>query len=172
MEPTAEDIAAHKAFMDSLGQEASDKGYMPPMDMVKAYTDAEHPSGAAATAATAAQDLREQGNKAMQAGEFSRALKCYTEALEVIHDSGEPSTILHILFGNRSAAFLKLDNAKCALEDAQSAVTVNPNYVKGHFRLASALAHLGEKPEMREAARKGLSLDPTNRELREMYNSK
>eukprot|EP00192_Tetraselmis_astigmatica_P014768 CAMPEP_0117668424 /NCGR_PEP_ID=MMETSP0804-20121206/11544_1 /TAXON_ID=1074897 /ORGANISM="Tetraselmis astigmatica, Strain CCMP880" /LENGTH=169 /DNA_ID=CAMNT_0005476319 /DNA_START=101 /DNA_END=610 /DNA_ORIENTATION=+ len=169
MEPSAEELAAHKAFMDSLGQEASEKGYMPPMDMVRSFTEGSTEESAAAKAKLL--DFRGQGNNAMQAGEFSRALDYYTQALETIHSSGQPSKILHILFGNRSAALLKLEKAEDAADDARSAVAANPSYVKGYFRLASALAQLDDKSGMRAAAQKGLDLDPANRELQEILKS-
>jgi tetratricopeptide (TPR) repeat protein len=41
------------------------------------------------------------------------------------------------------------------------AVETNPNYPVAHFFLASALAHLGQMSEARDATRAGLALDPT-----------
>ena len=62
-------------------------------------------------------------------------------------------------------------DAAAAAEDARSCLSVDPGYIKGWFRLASALAALEDKPAMREAAQKGLQLDPANRELMEILKS-
>jgi len=151
--------------MADLGREAASRGYMPPMDMVQAYTSAEE--GAAPVGATV-EALRQQGNDAMRAGDHAGARDLYTRALEAVGESGAACGVLHILFGNRSAASLKLADPKAALRDAEECTAASPGYVKGWFRKASALAMLGRRSAMAEAAQQGLRLDPGNRELREI----
>ena len=170
-------VAAHKAFMAELGKEASGRGYMPPMDVFRAY----HEGSGQATAGGGQGDeqdqevssLHQQGNAAMRQGDAAGARELYTQALETIYCSGrQRPDILHVLFGNRSAAALKLGDAVEAVEDARSCLASKQDYVKGWYRLASALAVKGGVPAgVREAAEKGIKLDPGNRELGEILKS-
>ena len=179
MSGTLEDdaVAAHKAFMAELGEEASVRGFMPPMDVFRAYRD--ETSGQMASGGSQDEqdreitDLHQEGNAAMRRGDASGARDLYTRALETIYCSGRPrADVMHVLFGNRSAAALRLADANEAVEDARSCLASNPDYVKGWFRLASALAEKGGDSEgVTEAAEKGLQLDPGNRELSEILNS-
>lgn len=171
---SAEQLAEHKAFMAELGKIASDQGYMPPMDVLQGFNGMGAKSPAPSGSTHAVLDiisLHEQGNSFMRAGDHAQARNQYTQALEAVHASGQTCDVLHILFGNRSAAALKLGDAAAAAEDARSCLSVDPGYIKGWFRLASALAALEDKPAMREAAQKGLQLDPANRELMEILKS-
>ncbi|CAG0882046.1 unnamed protein product [Cyprideis torosa] len=64
-------------------------------------------------------------NAACQAGEFQKAVDLYTEAIRM-----EPGN--HVLFSNRSAAFVKLGKFQNALQDAIQARELNPKWPKAH----------------------------------------
>ncbi|KAG5192720.1 kinase-like domain-containing protein [Tribonema minus] len=48
----------------------------------------------------------------------------------------------------------------CDCQDAEEAVRLSPDFVKGHFRLAKAQLECGNAEAALETARKGMSLDP------------
>lgn len=50
----------------------------------------------------------------------------------------------HILYSNRSAAYLQAGNYQNALEDAQKCVTIDPNFSKGTLRLGDAQLQLSQ----------------------------
>lgn len=82
--------------------------------------------------------LTDQG--AARAGKhFSRAVTLYTSALEVL-----PSAVL---YANRAAANLALENCGAALADAESSVQLDATYIKAYYRRAAARFLLGKHAE-------------------------
>ena len=75
----------------------------------------------------------------MQAGEYLKAAACYTKAIKAEPDN-------HVYYSNRSNAFLKLSKVGKALEDADKCISLNPEFVKGYHRKASAL-HAGDRSD-------------------------
>lgn len=104
--------------------------------------------------------LKAQGNAAFARDEFRDAVRLYGKALLLQPDS-------HIIFSNRSAAYLKKGDLADALADAEACVRLQPAWVKGYSRLASALVAMDRYSDCVEACRKGLALEPTNEALRE-----
>ena len=94
----------------------------------KAFVDA-----AAATAA------KEQGNKLLAQNALLAAYAQYSAGLASADASDGAK-----LFGNRSAAALKLGWPDAAIEDACAAVSADANYARGWFRLAAALVEAGD----------------------------
>ena len=74
-----------------------------------------------------------------KAGEFLKAAASYTKAIKA-----EPEN--HVYYSNRSQAFLKLSKVGKALDDAEKCIGLNPQFVKGYHRKASAL-HAGERTD-------------------------
>ncbi|KAJ7379800.1 Stress-induced-phosphoprotein 1 [Desmophyllum pertusum] len=109
--------------------------------------------------ATKATQLKDKGNAFLQAGDFTKAIECYTEAIGV-----QPSN--HVFYSNRSAAYAKDARYEQALEDAKKCVELKPDWGKGYSRLGAALSFLKRHEEAEKVYTKGLQLDPNNAQLK------
>ena len=67
---------------------------------------------------------------------YVKAVSGYSAALSLDPNSA-------VLFSNRAAAHLKLENYGSALADAGKAIEIDPKYVKAYYRRADAAAGLG-----------------------------
>lgn len=102
-----------------------------------------------------AEELKNLGNQAFSAGNFAKAIEIFTQAIEI-----DPSNA--ILYSNRSACYASLQNAQLALEDAERACELNPEWSKAWVRKASALQILGRWEEAIKMWGKVAELDPRN----------
>ena len=121
---------------------------------------------------SAVEKAKDEGNTAFRAGEFDKAVLAYTRAIDRSGTVNVPIAPLHVLYGNRSAAHLKLSNPEASLGDAAMAVELAPLWSKAHFRVACALKALGRYAEAKAALRTLLESHPENntalRELKEL----
>ena len=83
-----------------------------------------------------AEQHKADGNAAFKAKDFSRAIDAYSRAIELDGSS-------HVYFANRAAAKLGAKLWAGAEADAKRCVAMEPRFMKGHFRLATALAEQG-----------------------------
>ncbi|CAM9641745.1 unnamed protein product, partial [Heterosigma akashiwo] len=88
-------------------------------------------------AADRGEELRLQGNEEFCKKNYGEAERFYTLSLEA-----RPNN--HLVHGNRSAARLHLDRPEDALADADEALRLDPTYMKGYHRRASALQAMGD----------------------------
>ena len=127
---------------------------------------------AAAEKAASWSALKQQGNTAFSKGEHLEAIRLYGLAIEAA-----PAAEAHLLLGNRCAAHLKCANASSDAEaklaaaaaaeaDSREAVKRRPDYLKGYYRLGSALLLKGEPSEAVSVLEDGLGRSPHNDELR------
>jgi len=96
-------------------------------------------------------DLKEKGNKHFSNSNYNQAIACYTEAIAL-----QPQS--HVLFSNRSAAFIKLKQYQEALADADQCITLEPRFARGHLRRAAALNGLQMYSEAMPSAEHGYKL--------------
>jgi len=73
--------------------------------------------------------------------------KSYAEAMDLYNRAFNMTPYDHLVLGNRSITHLKTGNLKAALEDADLAVSLKPEWAKGHLRRGNALKMLGQHEE-------------------------
>ncbi|XP_033099521.1 tetratricopeptide repeat protein 28-like [Anneissia japonica] len=97
-------------------------------------------------------------NEACQACDYPRAITLYTEAIKL-----DPTN--HILFSNRSAAYVKIKQYEDALQDATRAKELNPKWAKAYYRQGVALQCLGRHADALAAFSSGLAQEPKSLQL-------
>ena len=75
---------------------------------------------------------KDEGNAAFKAKDFSKAIECYTRAIEE-----NPSD--HTIYGNRSASYHNLKKFDEAITDASKCIEIKSDWAKGYQRKAMAL---------------------------------
>ena len=89
-------------------------------------------------------------DEAFRSADYKTAIKEYSNAITF-----DPE--FHILYSNRSAAYLANGEKSRALVDAKKCIDIKPDFVKGHSRLASSMLSLGRWNEARSVYRHILS---------------
>ena len=108
-----------------------------------------------------ADDYKADGNKAFRGGEYADAVRSFTESLRLNpHDA--------LVLGNRAAAFDKLGEHERAITDSMASLRIDPTYLKGYFRLATAYIAVNRPREALEAVKQGLMIQRTNSQLRQL----
>ncbi|XP_055080951.1 LON peptidase N-terminal domain and RING finger protein 3-like [Periophthalmus magnuspinnatus] len=102
--------------------------------------------------------LRREGNTLYVERRVEEALEKYNQAICIAPD--------HLLFSNRSLILSALKHLDQALSDATTAVSLKPQWAKGHMRKAQVLLHLGRPEEALRDYLFCLSLDPDFRPAR------
>jgi len=103
-------------------------------------------------------EVKNKGNAAFQANNFTDAIKFYSEAIQL-----DPTD--HTFFTNRSASYAGLNDHKKALDDANEAIKLNKNWMKGHYRRGAALFALGQIDDAYSAFKRAQELDSANPDI-------
>ena len=82
-----------------------------------------------------ADQLRQEGNQAVQSAEYGKALSLYNKAIELNSKD-------YRLYSNRALCHLKLSKPKKALDDCEECLSLKPDYGKALLRKAWALNEL------------------------------
>lgn len=78
-----------------------------------------------------AQDLKNEGNRALLDARFGEAIDLYTKAIEL-------DGTVAVFYANRAQAEIKSEMYGSAIEDASRAIELDPNYTKAYYRRAVA----------------------------------
>ena len=105
-----------------------------------------------------AKDWKDKGNALVKEKKYKEALDCYTKAIEI--DPNDP-----ILYSNRSAMHLNLQEFDQSLADAEKAISLKSDYAKAYLRKGKALEGLNKIEEALETYKLGLEKDKTNAQL-------
>ncbi|XP_006358357.1 hsp70-Hsp90 organizing protein 3-like [Solanum tuberosum] len=109
--------------------------------------------------AAAAEESKSKGNAAFAAGNFTDAVRHFTEAINLSPNN-------HVLYSNRSAVYASLNKFSEALIDAEKTVELKPDWSKGYSRVGAAYVGLNNYNDAVLAYRKGLKIDPNNEGLK------
>ena len=101
-----------------------------------------------------AQEFKDLGNKAFQAGKYPEAVEHYSNAIALEEN--------HVFYSNRSGAYLSMGSNAEALEDADQCIALNPSFVKGYTRRAAALEAMAHWKDAAKAYEQALKLEPNN----------
>ncbi|CAG0896609.1 unnamed protein product, partial [Darwinula stevensoni] len=102
-----------------------------------------------------AEQLKNQGNGLMKSENFLAAADHYTKAIELDGNNA-------VYYGNRAAAFCKLDRYQDAISDCEKSLQLDPKYSKAYGRMGLAYLHLNNAGKARECFHKALQLEPNN----------
>ncbi|XP_077141315.1 LON peptidase N-terminal domain and RING finger protein 3 [Ranitomeya variabilis] len=99
--------------------------------------------------------LRHEGNALLGESKLQDALDRYNEAISL-------ASLDHLLYSNRSMIHLNLKSYEQALNDADIACKLQPNWLKGHLKKAQALVNLGKTDDALKEYLYCLALDSGN----------
>ncbi|KAK3083542.1 hypothetical protein FSP39_025158 [Pinctada imbricata] len=102
-----------------------------------------------------AERKKNEGNTFYKNKEYTDALKCYSEAIDIC-----PTCAAY--YGNRAATYIMLNKYREALEDARQSVRLDQQFVKGYLRAGKCQLALGEASAASNCYRKVLDLEPNN----------
>jgi tetratricopeptide (TPR) repeat protein len=145
------------------------------------------------TPSEVAGNFKEQGNDVFKLKRWADAKEFYTKAINVLlsesrnraaakaADTTEPQSqsqssedteelaeqrkLLEACLGNRSACHVQLQNYRSATLDCAHVLRLNPQNVKALYRSGVALLALDKIAEADDACARGLTLDPTHKDL-------
>ena len=105
--------------------------------------------------------FKDKGNAFYKKSDYVQAIEAYSQGLTL-----DPTN--HIIYSNRSACYLALQQLDACLKDAEICRRLVPHWLKGCFRLATARFALGLYEDAAVAAYEGLQLDEGNEELKSL----
>ncbi|TMW68806.1 hypothetical protein Poli38472_006274 [Pythium oligandrum] len=105
-----------------------------------------------------AEELKTQGNAALQQFKFAAAVELYTAAIELFPTA--------IYYANRAAAHVKSESYGLAIDDASAAIKLDPSYIKAYYRRGSANLALGHHKKAVKDFRLVAKMKPQDKDAR------
>lgn len=109
-----------------------------------------------------AEEEKEKGNEFFKKGEYSTAIKHYTEAIN--RNPQDPK-----LYSNRAACYTKLAAFDLGLKDCETCVKLDDKFIKGWIRKGKILQGMQQPSKALSAYQKALELDASNAEALDGY---
>jgi len=103
-------------------------------------------------------EFKEQGNVAFAAKKYDEAIECYTKAIRLDDKN-------HVFYSNRSASYAGKQKWTEAIDDAKICIKLNPSFIKGYYRLATAQIEQNVLDAATATIKQGLNIDPDNLQL-------
>jgi len=107
-----------------------------------------------------AERKKAEGNEAYRNRNYAEACQLYSRAIELMPENA-------CYYSNRSACHMMQGHYRPALEDAQRAVSLDPDFVKGWIRLAKCHVALGAAGLANSVIGKALKLAPNDPSLQQ-----
>ena len=98
---------------------------------------------------SSANDMKLKGNECLTKKDFEGAVEWYSKGIQI-----DPNN--HILYSNRSAAYLSMNNFISALEDAEKCIALNPSWDKGYSRKFAVLEAMRDLNGCEDILNKGI----------------
>ncbi|XP_026314704.1 stress-induced-phosphoprotein 1-like [Hyposmocoma kahamanoa] len=111
-----------------------------------------------------AEQEKELGNEYFKKGDYSAAVKHYTEAIK--RNPDDPK-----LYSNRAACYTKLAAFDLGLRDCEQCCKLDPKFIKGWIRKGKILQGMQQHSKALSTYQKALELDPSNAEALEGYRA-
>lgn len=111
-----------------------------------------------------AEEEKEKGNELFKKGDFSTAIKHYTEAIN--RNPDDPK-----LYSNRAACYTKLAAFDLGLKDCDMCTKLDEKFIKGWIRKGKILQGMQQPSKALATYQKALEIDPTNSEALEGYRT-
>jgi stress-induced-phosphoprotein 1 len=108
-----------------------------------------------------AEALKAEGNTFFKSGQYAAAISKYAAASEV-----DPTVPAY--HSNAAACWEKLSNFKEMEKSARACISADKGFVKGYFRLATALKNLEDMSACIKALESGLAVQSSNPDLKKM----
>lgn len=105
---------------------------------------------------------KKKGNDFFQKGQFSDAIKAYTEAIKRNPEDAK-------IYSNRAASYTKLLEFNLALKDCEECIRLDPKFVKGYLRKGSVLMGMKELSKAQMAYQQALDIDANCQEALDGY---
>ncbi|XP_059448560.1 uncharacterized protein LOC132179798 [Corylus avellana] len=102
--------------------------------------------------------LKDKGNDFFKSGNYLKAAALYTQAIKL--DPSNPA-----LYSNRAAAFLQLVKLNKALADAETTISLKPQWEKGYFRKGCILEAMEQYDDALTAFQTALQYNPQSSEV-------
>jgi len=99
-------------------------------------------------------DAKSEGDAAFKSSDFQSAITNYTNALAY-----DNPALTHLLYSNRSAAYLALNERGKALKDGKKCTETNPKFSKGFSRVGAAEFALGRFAASASSYEEGLRVE-------------
>lgn len=109
-----------------------------------------------------AEKEKEQGNDLFKKGDYSTAIKHYTEAIK--RNPSDPK-----LYSNRAACYMKLAAFDLGLKDCETCIQLDAKFIKAYIRKGKILQGMQKSNKAMSAYRKALEIDSNNVEALEGY---
>eukprot|EP00283_Hemiselmis_rufescens_P011240 CAMPEP_0173436332 /NCGR_PEP_ID=MMETSP1357-20121228/15885_1 /TAXON_ID=77926 /ORGANISM="Hemiselmis rufescens, Strain PCC563" /LENGTH=347 /DNA_ID=CAMNT_0014401399 /DNA_START=56 /DNA_END=1095 /DNA_ORIENTATION=+ len=107
-----------------------------------------------------AERLKNLGNDLLKSGDLEGARNMYGRAIETDEKN-------HVPFANRAQVYLKLEMYEDAIKDCDSALAIDPRYVKALMRRGTAKEATGDKAGAIADLKKAVMLEPSNKQAKD-----